>query len=68
MVWQRVYNGLLKALYWFTEDYIALFLWNKPFPPAERKLKGNRRSFSGFHSVNQSFATKLNPERKGEKV
>jgi hypothetical protein len=40
-------NNLLKALYWFTEDCIMIFLWNKSlssgFP--ERRLNG---LFSGF--------------------
>ncbi|MDR3140486.1 MAG: hypothetical protein LBU37_01970, partial [Tannerellaceae bacterium] len=37
MVWQRVYNGLLKALYWFIKDYIALFYGINPF----LRLNGN---------------------------
>jgi hypothetical protein len=32
---------------------------------AERKLK---RLLSGFHFVNQSFATKLKAERRGKEV
>jgi hypothetical protein len=44
-----------------------IFLWNKSL--SSGFLKGGRTVFlQDFHPVNQSFATKLKAERKGEKV